>query len=83
MIPWTHIEIGQIRIQELRRAADHYRMVRVLKAAASHDPAYCRALAWVGHRLVTLGARLERRYSRVKPGATLNVPQVAREWDCC
>ncbi|HML24580.1 MAG TPA: hypothetical protein PKD09_23205 [Aggregatilinea sp.] len=83
MIPWTHIEIGQIRINELRHAADQHRMQKALRAAVLHDPAYCRALAWVGHRLVAWGARLERRYSHVQPAAVVTMPPVAQKWDCC
>ncbi|WP_119068251.1 hypothetical protein [Aggregatilinea lenta] len=83
MIPWTNIEIGQIRVQELRRTADHHRMVRALQAAAPHVPAYGRVLAWVGHRLVTLGARLEGRYSRIHPTPAISMPQVAQEFEHC
>lgn len=89
MIPWTHIEIGEIRLQELRRAADHHRMVRALRAStAPHDPAYCRALAWIGRQFVTWGARLERRYSRAQdhrahPAEARSAPRATQEWDCC
>lgn len=89
MIPWADIEIGEIRLQELRHAADHHRMVRALRAsAAPHDPAYCRALAWIGRQFVTWGARLERRYSRAQasrahPAEARSASRATQEWDRC
>jgi hypothetical protein len=47
------------------READHYRLVQLALARHPGRPRYlCRALTWLGHRLVVWGRGLEQRYAQ-------------------
>jgi len=58
------------RYQDLLREAEKHRHVRqVLAGRQRRQRAYCRAINWLGRRMVAWGQRLQEHY-----GATATVP---------
>jgi hypothetical protein len=60
---FTRVLAERERYRDLLRQAEQHRLVQL--ARAEHGPRnrfYYRALAWLGHRLIAWGARLQRRY---------------------
>ena len=54
------------RNRDLLRQAERYRLVRqALPARCWHGQFHCRALIWLGQRLVDWGRRLQERYDVV------------------
>jgi hypothetical protein len=54
------------RNKDLLREAERYRLVRqTLPVRRRHGRFYCRALIWLGRRLVDWGWRLQERYDVV------------------
>jgi hypothetical protein len=53
MFGWYDVLVHQERNKDLLREAEHYRLVRrALAGRERHDHFYCRALIWLGRRLV-------------------------------
>ena len=60
------------RNKDLLREAERYRLVRqVLPARRRHSRFHCRALIWLGRRLVGWGRRLQERYDVVVDASVL------------
>jgi hypothetical protein len=58
------------RYQDLLREAERHRLVRqVLAGRQQRQRAYCRALNWLGRRMVAWGQRLQEHY-----GASAKAP---------
>ena len=63
MLSWIDVMAQQERYADLLREAAKERFLQQLVAGRGrHDRFYHRALAWLGHRLVTWGRRLQERY---------------------
>jgi len=63
MFTWYDVLVHQERNKDLLREAEHYRFVRrALAGRERHDHFYCRALIWLGRRLVAWGVRLQARH---------------------
>lgn len=66
--------IHQERYQELLREAERYRLVRQARAGREkRDSFHCRALTWLGRRLVAWGWRLQERYGAATATPALRV----------
>ena len=64
--------IHQERYKDLLREAERYRLVRqALAGRERRDRFHCRALTWLGRRLVAWGWRLQERYSAAAAAPTL------------
>ena len=60
------------RNRDLLREAERYRLVRqALPARRRQGRFYCRALIWLGRRLVGWGRRLQERYDVVVDASVL------------
>lgn len=63
MLSWIDVLAQQERYADLLREAAKERFLQqVVAGRGMRDRAYRRALAWLGHRLVTWGRRLQERY---------------------
>jgi hypothetical protein len=60
------------RYKDLLREAERYRLIRpALAGREKRDRFHCRALTWLGRRLVAWGWRLQERYSAAAAAPTL------------
>jgi hypothetical protein len=65
MIPddYTALLVGRDRSADRLREAQRDRLARLALAGhRRHDRFYCRALTWLGSRLIAWGWRLQERY---------------------
>ena len=70
MISWNDYLVKQERYQDLLREAERQRLVRrVLAGRQRRQRAHCRAMNWLGRRMVAWGQRLQEHY-----GATATAP---------
>jgi len=72
MLSYTDFLASQEHYKDLRREVERYRLIRqVLAGRERRDRFHCRALTWLGRRLVAWGWRLQERYSAVAAAPTL------------
>ena len=70
VVSWKDVLVQQERYQDLLREAERHRLVRqVLAGRQRRQRAYCRAINWLGRRMVAWGQRLQEHY-----GATATAP---------
>ena len=78
MFGWMEVVVRRERNEDLRREAERFRLVRqALAGRERHDRFYCRALTWLGRRLVAWGKRLQERYSVAAATPVLGAPDRA------
>ena len=78
MFTWSNVLVHQERRRELLREADEERLARqALAGRGGRRRFYCRALIWLGRRLVAWGYRLQARY-----GVAATVPGALRVASC-
>lgn len=81
VINWYNEVLAQEHSKDLLREAERYRLVRqALAGRARRDRFHCRALTWLGRRLVAWGWRLQEHYD----GILVEAPalQVASHCQC-
>jgi hypothetical protein len=70
VVSWKDVLVQRERYQDLLREAERHRLVRqVLAGRQRRQRAYCRAINWLGRRMVAWGQRLQEHY-----GATATAP---------
>jgi hypothetical protein len=70
MFSWSDVLVHQERCSELRRQADEYRLIRLALAGRRRRRCFhCRAMNWLGRRLVVWGWHLQTRYGTAVPQA--------------
>ena len=70
VVNWKDVLVQRERYQDLLREAERHRLVRqVLAGRERRQRAYCRAINWLGRRMVAWGQRLQEHY-----GATATAP---------
>jgi len=63
MLSWSDILAQKQRHEDMRREADEYRFIQqVLAGRPRRHRFYCRAMDWLGRRMVAWGQRLQERY---------------------
>jgi hypothetical protein len=63
MFNWLEVMVHQERHKDLLREVERDRLVRqALAGRAKRDHLHCRALIWLGRRLVAWGWSLQARY---------------------
>ena len=66
MFNWYDVLVHQERNKDLLREAEHYRFMRqVLAGHKRRERFHCKALSWLGRRLVVWGVHLQARYGSV------------------
>ena len=66
MFNWYDVLVHQERCKDMMREAGQYRFMRqVLAGLTRRERFHCRALRWLGRRLVAWGVRLQERYGAV------------------
>ena len=71
-LSYTDFLAYQEHYKDLQREAEGYRLVRqALAGRERRDRFHCRALTWLGRRLVAWGWRLQERYSAAAAAPTL------------
>ncbi len=72
MLSYTDFVAYEEYYKDLRREIERYRLVRqVLAGRERRDRFHCRALTWLGRRLVAWGWRLQERYNAAAAAPTL------------
>ncbi len=75
MLTWEDFLGQQERYKDLLREVERNRFIRqALARYERRNYFYCRALVWLGQRLIAWGWRLQERYSG---GAVILTPQAA------
>lgn len=81
---WSHVLAHQERYEDLLAEAERERLARELEAVTENrSPVHDRLLAWLGHRLVTVGWRLQAQ--QANPSwlcVELRVEQAENAVDC-
>ena|GEM_PF-977222 len=68
MLTWSDLLVQKECRKDLLREVEQYRLVQqALSGRKKYRRFYCRALIWLGHRLVAWGYRLQERYSAATP----------------
>ena len=63
MLSWSDILAHKQRHEDMRREADEYRLIQqALAGRPRRHRFYCRAMDWLGRRMVAWGQRLQERY---------------------
>ena len=79
MFNWYDVLVHQERCKDMMQEAGQYRFMRqVLAGLTRRERFHCRALRWLGRRLVAWGVRLQERYGAVATARNLEwcaVPQ--------
>jgi hypothetical protein len=71
--------VHQERYKDRLHEAERYRLVQqVLTGRERRDRFHCRALTWLGRRLVTWGWHLQERYSAAAAAPTLRTANHTR-----
>jgi len=72
VLGWYDVLVHQERCKDLWRDAERYRRIqRLLAGYRRPRHLYCRALSWLGRRLVGWGLRLQERYGTVTTAPAL------------
>jgi hypothetical protein len=78
MFNWLEVMAHQERHKDLLREVERDRLVRqALAGRLKRDPFHCRALIWLGRRLVAWGCSLQERY-----GAAVEAPALQAANQC-
>ncbi len=80
---WGQLDHAEAHLAELRRQAELHRMLKAARSPRPERAPWFRgAVAWIGHQLVALGARLERRYGQAQAAAHTMSLRATQEIDC-
>ena len=72
MISFQDVLVQRERYQDLLREAERHRLVRqVLAGRQRRQRAYCRAMNWLGRRMVAWGQRLQEQYDAATAATAL------------
>ena len=72
MISWKDVLVQRERYQDLLREAERHRLARrVLAGRQRRHRCFCRAMNWLGRRMVAWGQRLQEQHSTATAAAAL------------
>jgi hypothetical protein len=59
---WSDVLAQQEHCEDIRREAARHRIAQQASEGQKHNHLHCRALSWLGGRMVALGQRMQERY---------------------
>jgi hypothetical protein len=71
MISFTDVLVQREHYQDLLREAEKHRLVRRALAGRQRRYHFCRAMNWLGRRMVAWGQRLQEQYDAATAATTL------------